>query len=257
MNKKYFFFDYDGTLTDRRTMKLVPSSKEALDLLQANGHFVALATGRAHYKARSVMDKLGLHNMVCNGGGGIVIDDELVRNNPLDLDKVKQLLREVTTNNIGYELQITDSIDIYSNNNLFDIQCGGRREPTECIINPDFDFEKCDTILKAYISATEQQEQLLPTLKEIGHLRFERGYLIIQHDDKKKGIIELMEYLNAPLEDVVVFGDDTNDINMFDSRWTSIAMGNGVDELKAIASYVADNSYDDGVYKACKKFGWI
>ena len=53
------------------------------------------------------------------------------------------------------------------------------------------------------------------TLKEIGHLRFEKDYLIIQHDDKKRGIIELMEYLNAPLEDVVVFGDDTNDLIEF------------------------------------------
>lgn len=257
MKKKYLFFDYDGTLTDRRTMTLMPSSKQTLEELQANGHFVALATGRAHYKARIVMDQLEIHNMVCNGGGGIVIDDKLIRNNSLNLENVKQLLREATANHIGYELQITDSIDIYSNNDLFNEQCGGRKEPTKCIVDPNFDFEKCDTILKAYISVSKEDEKLLPALQNIGHLRFEKDYLIIQHDDKKSGIIELMNYLNAPLEDVVVFGDDTNDINMFDSRWTSIAMGNGVDELKAIADYVTDNSYDDGVYKACKKFGWI
>ena len=53
MEKKYFFFDIDGTLTDRSTGKIVPSAREALDRLEANGHFVAIATGRAHYKARS------------------------------------------------------------------------------------------------------------------------------------------------------------------------------------------------------------
>ena len=51
MNKKYFFFDIDGTLTDKSTGKIVPSAQLALNELQKAGHFVAIATGRAHYKA--------------------------------------------------------------------------------------------------------------------------------------------------------------------------------------------------------------
>ena len=34
MPKKYFFFDIDGTLTDRKTNKIVPSAQKALNLLQ-------------------------------------------------------------------------------------------------------------------------------------------------------------------------------------------------------------------------------
>lgn len=51
MEKKYFFFDIDGTLTDRSTGKIVPSAREALDRLEANGHFVAIATGRAQLQS--------------------------------------------------------------------------------------------------------------------------------------------------------------------------------------------------------------
>lgn len=40
------------------------------------GHFVAIATGRAHYKARNFMESVGLHDMVCCGGGELVIHDE-------------------------------------------------------------------------------------------------------------------------------------------------------------------------------------
>jgi hydroxymethylpyrimidine pyrophosphatase-like HAD family hydrolase len=40
-------------------------------------------------------------------------------------------------------------------------------------------------------------------------------------------------------------------------EWTSVAMGNGVPELKARASYVTSNADDDGIYKACRHFGWI
>ena len=35
MEKKYFFFDIDGTLTDRSTGKIVPSAREALDCLES------------------------------------------------------------------------------------------------------------------------------------------------------------------------------------------------------------------------------
>ena len=56
MNKKYFFFDIDGTLTDKSTGKIVPSAQVALNELQKKGHFVAIATGRAHYKARKFME---------------------------------------------------------------------------------------------------------------------------------------------------------------------------------------------------------
>ena len=51
MEKKYLFFDIDGTLTDRTTGEIVPSAKKALRRLEEQGHFVAIATGRAHYKA--------------------------------------------------------------------------------------------------------------------------------------------------------------------------------------------------------------
>lgn len=66
----------------------------------------------------------------------------------------------------------------------------------------------------------------------------------------------MMEHLQAPLDDVVVFGDDYNDLIMFDPRWTSIAMGNACDALKEKASYVTDDNVNDGIEKACRHF-WM
>ena len=72
MGRKFFFFDIDGTLTDRKTGLIVPSAAEALQKLREAGHFVAINTGRAHYKARKFFDENGFENMVCNGGMAIV-----------------------------------------------------------------------------------------------------------------------------------------------------------------------------------------
>ena len=72
MEKKYFFFDIDGTLTDRSTGKIVPSAALALSKLRDAGHFVAI-------------------NMVCNGGKAIVIDKMLVENSPLVYENALRL----------------------------------------------------------------------------------------------------------------------------------------------------------------------
>lgn len=71
MDKKYFFFDIDGTLTDNATKEVVPSVVEAVRKLQEAGHFVSIATGRANYKAEPFRAKYKFPNMVCNGGHGI------------------------------------------------------------------------------------------------------------------------------------------------------------------------------------------
>ena len=58
---------------------MFPSAQEALDKLQENGNFVAIATGRAYYKAKNFLKEVGLNNMVCNGGNGLVINHQLVK----------------------------------------------------------------------------------------------------------------------------------------------------------------------------------
>ena len=82
-------------------------------------------------------------------------------------------------------------------------------------------------------------------------------YFVIQYDRKKDGILQMMEYLNADPKDVVVFGDDWNDLVMFDPRWFSIAMGNACDALKEKADYVTAANIEDGIWKACRHFHWI
>lgn len=257
MDKKYFFFDIDGTLTDNNTKKIVPSALQALRKLEENNHFVAIATGRAHYKARGFMEEVELKNMVCSGGAALVIDKELQMNMPLDLEKAKAICKEAEALGYGLLLMLNDSIDCFAKNDKFREQVGERKEPTNYIIDPTLDYDKLDAIYKIYVSIPRDEEDKLTLKNTLGSLRFVEEYLMFQYDAKKQGILDMMQHLNADPKDVVVFGDDYNDLVMFDERWFSIAMGNACDALKEKANYVTDKNVDDGIYNACKKFGWI
>lgn len=257
MRKKYFFFDIDGTLTDRETGKIVPSALEAIRKLKDAGHFVSIATGRARYKAERFRAENGFGHMVCNGGHGIVYQGELRENRPLDYGKALALYRQAQELGYGVYVALDDSDKVYADSFLFHEQAGKRKEPSVYIIDENFDPGKEDAIYKMYVSVPEDEEEKLTLKDTVGHLRFEKEYLMFQPDAKREGILRMLEYAGGTPEDVVVFGDDYNDLVMFDERFYCVAMGNGCEELKAKADYVAPANTEDGIYRTCEEHGWF
>ena len=126
-----------------------------------------------------------------------------------------------------------------------------------------FDFGKeprsvdYDKIYKLYVSVSEEEEDRLTLLDTLGHMRFVPDYVMFQPDEKKDGILRMLELTGGDPSAVVVFGDDTNDMVMFDPAFYCVAMGNGSEALKARADYIAAPNLDDGIYKACSEHGWF
>ncbi len=256
MHKKYFFFDIDATLTDDATHKIIPSAEWTLHELEHCRHFVSIATGRAHYKTISFSDPIGIRNLVCCGGACLVADGKMLENVPLPIETARELIRRAEESGLGYILMLDDSDAVFMKDYRFLEQAGRRTELTTYVYEPDLDPMALEEIFKIYIAVPKGEEHRYPWISLQGHIRM-GTYLNFQYDAKKDGILRMMERIGGPVGDVVVFGDAVNDLVMFDKRWTSIAMGNGCEELKALADYVTKPNTEDGIYHACRTFGWI
>ncbi len=252
-----FIFDIDGTLTNVETGLIVPSALEALQKLQENGHQVFIASGRAYYKTKKFTDSIGINNFIANGGNSLCLNGTCIYNHPLDHDLCIELLEELERLHYGYLLALDDSINAYMKDTLFLDQVGERQEPTNYIYDPALDYHECRNIYKIYISIYEQEQYKLTTLPKLTYLRFSGKYLTIQPDNKRNGIYNLLKEINETIDHVVVFGDDTNDIDMFQEKWFKIAMGNAHPDLKQYADFITKNNTDDGILYVCKYFHWI
>jgi hydroxymethylpyrimidine pyrophosphatase-like HAD family hydrolase len=75
--------------------------------------------------------------------------------------------------------------------------------------------------------------------------------LIFVHKDAGKlatlKVIAEMEHIS--LAEIAAFGDDYPDMEMLKECGIGVAMGNGLDEVKAIADHVCQSNDDDGVAK--------
>ena len=72
--------------------------------------------------------------------------------------------------------------------------------------------------------------------------------------DKGWGLAQLTQYLGLKPANVIAFGDEHNDLDMFDFAGVSVAMANGQNVVKNHADYVTASNDDDGVVKALKHF---
>ena len=258
MKRKYIFFDIDGTLTDLATGKIVPSAQEAVNRLKEAGHFVSICTGRALYKAEAFRSSHGFDHMVCNGGHGIVLNGKVVENEPIDFQKAIAIYREARSLGYGVLVAVDDSKKVCAEDFRFIEQVGERQEPTVYVIDKEFDPEMAPAIFKMYISIPKEKECELTLKDTVGYLRFKPEYLMFQHDEKKRGILRMLELVGGKPEDVVVFGDDKNDLAMFDPRFFCVAMGNARDEeLLRRADLVAPRNLEDGIYRTCEEMGWF
>ena len=258
MNKRYLFFDIDGTLiAGGYGADSVPeSARMALQKLRENGHFLAIATGRSQAMAYDIMTELGFENMVSDGGNAVTLNGKLLGQiEPLNKEAALALVRECELKGIPWAISADNSRNRLAPDERFydfthDIYM-------ETKVVPGLKAEDQDVIYQMYVACRYPCENSLEALKSLPFCRYHDTYFFVEPTDKAKGIRKLLDALHADYKDAIVFGDSANDLSMFTDDWTKVAMGNAIPELKERADFITTDVRHDGIYVACMELGLL
>lgn len=105
-------------------------------------------------------------------------------------------------------------------------------------------------------------EIYLPRILPLKHVRITHavGYcydILPQNGGKQIGIPAMAAHYGIRNDEILVFGDGPNDVDMLRDVGFGVAMGNGCAKAKAAANYVTTDVDDDGIYRALKELGVI
>jgi hypothetical protein len=177
----------------------------------------------------------------------------------LDKDKAMMIVDECIQKNICVGVAIDDSHFIYTHREDFFDNCIEFKDHWEMKKIDKDDYCHYPEIHKIYIGLREEKEDELISLHTSGlhHARYHPESLMVEPDDKYKGILEMIHLIGGKEEDIVVFGDGHNDLSMMQQAPIAIAMGNAIDELKAVATFITKDCTENGIEYACQHFGWI
>ena len=238
---KLIALDTDGTLLNSKN-KILPSTKAAIRKALDQGVKVVLCSGRPIAGLAHFMKELGiegsdqyavtLNGAITRTADGKIMTQDLVSN---------KLYRELT--------KFAKEQKAWENTAPLFI-----RTPDE--MPNDFQISKgCFVGDKALL---DQFEPILRT-------KFDQDLYIVRADDhlleclhpnvnKGNGLKELGEKIGISTNEMIAFGDERNDISMFDIVGTAVAMGNGSQEAKDHANFITASNDDDGIAKALDKF---
>ncbi|SFB00477.1 hypothetical protein SAMN04488072_10578 [Lentibacillus halodurans] len=258
MTQKLIFFDIDGTLLDDEK-QLPDSTRKAIAELQQAGHYVAIATGRAPFAFKPLLEELNIGTYVSINGQYVVHNNEAIYKNPLNPAALARLEKYALERN--HPLVYLNHEDWYTNTRHHPhvkTAIESLKLDQDVTYNPEFykDGEVYQTLLFCTGEGEVEYDQ---AFHELDFVRWHDFSVDVMPSggSKAAGIGQLIRQLQIPAHDVYAFGDGLNDIEMLKSVQTSVAMGNASDIVKEAASAVTKDVNEDGIRHGLKMVGLL
>jgi hypothetical protein len=263
---KLLVVDIDGTLVNRRG-DISAEDEKALARARALGIRVVISTGRGTQSSRSIIDRLSLddHHIFCDGAlvSNPGRNDEVCAW-PISQVMVKELVAAAHWQHIDLEF--------FSDTRYF-----VERETWSTEAHRQFfgvtpvmvDFDRLETrVIKGGLVATTPGEaararDFCRQFADRLHFSFARAPAYPGIDfinilslgvSKGKALEALASHLGISLVEAIAAGDGTNDVSLLSSVGLAIAMGNALDEVKAVADHITLDVDHSGLAAALNQF---
>ena len=286
-NKKYIFFDIDGTILTGES-EVLPSTKEALKMAQENGHEIFINTGRGRNIVPDVIEELNFDGIISGTGSEAEYKGKCIFRHSFSKEQINRVVDVTEKNNIaiimsaetecvGSSDDLPQFIELFTKGKIKTKDIKGFEDIKNLpflksiwpVIVDDEKSEYCnkyngvsDFIFINSPFTVEEFNKIIGEDINISKASFKdpddfSGEITLSKCSKISGIKNLLDMIGADMKDSIAIGDGFNDVKMLKGATLSIAMGNAPKEIKDISDYTTDDIYNDGVYKALRHFELI
>ena len=275
MKTKHVFLDIDGTLVGYDS-KIPPSALKALQMAQANGHKIIIASGRSFGMIYpELLRTVNFDGVIASGGACVIVDGKVIFESFIEGDDLAFVIDYFRANGINYLLLTKDKLYAEPVFNKYVIPGmianGYSKELVDQAYGWNTEVEDVRLVKGgeklSYFTSPYLPDKIARDLdgrfyvvdfsvgKVSGGSYF--GEMNNAGVTKASGIDEYLAYVGASIEDTIAIGDSANDLEMLEHAHIAVAMGNGTDAAKKAADFVTTDVDKDGIYNAFLKLGLI
>ncbi|WP_297818574.1 Cof-type HAD-IIB family hydrolase [uncultured Lactobacillus sp.] len=266
MNIKLIAVDLDGTLLNSQ-QQVTPLTKQALQRAAAAGIKVVPCSGRPFPGVKGYLDELNLadknqYAVTFNGALVFNLSGDIIVRELLHYDDFKYFYDLSQKYKMQFHFELEDRFVTCDHflNYLMSRESWLTRMPIEIS-----SFDKIDKNLeftKGMYSG--KPADIVKYLDQLPQELFER-YNVSTSDptlieinsrtaSKGNALKELGKVLNIKPEEIMIFGDQKNDLSMFsEPGFHKVAMGNAIDIIKQKADFVTKTNDQDGIAYALEE----
>ena len=257
-NRKAIAFDLDGTLLNSKKI-ISKKSIDVIKLLHEKGHKVIIATARPLRTIQKYITELNIPvSLILQNGACIQTENKQMIINYIDKNVFIEICNFVQENDNTCSISIMNNDLWYTLNDFDYLKYYNVNIGPQKINKSEFITLDCTKIL---VNNCNIYNTMKNRYKNIVNLVLTDNESLIQimniNSSKENALKNVLSDLNISEKDLICFGDDHNDIGMFNLSGASVAMGNSILELKKISKYVTDTNDQDGISNFFNSDEWL
>ncbi|MBJ8349915.1 Cof-type HAD-IIB family hydrolase [Streptococcus zalophi] len=255
---KAVFFDIDDTLRIKDTGYMPESIKTVFQSLKKRGFITGIASGRAIYGIVPEIKALGPDYFVTINGSYVETGQEKeIFKKPIPKEWVEGFVNWCHSVGIDYGFVGSKKAVVSKRTNLIDDAI----VPVYGELDVEPDFYQTNDIYQMWTFEEVGDSLTLPEnlSKDLRLVRWHKhsSDVVRKGISKASGLAKVLEKTGLKPENVLVFGDEKNDIEIFDYAGLTIAMGNAIDEIKEKADYITETVEANGIFNALEELGMV
>ena len=255
---KIIFFDIDDTLRNSKTGYVPSTIPRVFQQLREKGILTGIATGRGIFGVVPEIQELKPDFFVTLNGA--YIEDKkgnVIYSNKIAKDKVEEYIAWTKEVGIDYGLVGSHAAKLSRRTEMISQAI----DPIYPNLDVDPDFYQKEDIYQMWTFEDQGDDLTLPkslasTLRMVRWHEHSSDVMPIS-GSKAAGVAKVVDQLGLKPENVMVFGDGLNDLELFDYAGISVAMGISHDKIKEKADYITKTLEEDGIFDALEGFGMV